>query len=889
MPSNADFAEQDSCMRAIAFGLLRNVDDADDAAQDAWLAAVAEPESKINIRRWLANVTKHFAIRKLRSDARIRSRETRAARADSVPSIATIIEREEARQRILAAILNLEEPYKTAILFRYFENLPPREIAARLGTPVETVKSRLNRGLAQLRNSLSKTLGIAWADWCLQIAEAGPSATAGLSAASGHSYIYYLLFIMSKKVLVSSAAVALAILACCLLYFGPPLRETGSDVSKDTKQIAIASLPSSKNTDIHIDKSAAASRTSIATTGSSPSNADADFASLVIRVLCDDRALPGVTATVACWGESEALLNARTVVTDAAGRAQLLHLAPGNVSVKTALGASGYIELVRGRENTLDIKIERGVSVPGRVVHSNDEPVPGASVLSEDGLTVAIADKAGRFLIECIAVNSSLIAIAHGYACSTRTVIHNRRSDDPPIKLVLSGPGCTLSGSVIDGAGQPVRGCSVMLIKKFTETDPDNIQGNRAESRRIMLRTDENGSFMTDSLAQGSITLCARAAGYAPSKKKIRISNDSPTRCDIVLEIGCVVEGSVFTKKGEPVAGASVGVDPYWIGEAPVASSDVNGKFKLTGVPAGVVKLNATDHRGGNADKTVTLGIGANYLWEVVLSRGPEISGQVVDESGKPLPGLFIIVPTNKDGNLWASDAVTDSAGKFILPHCAPGPNRVEVRGDQWSPLSFMIAKDNIYPDMADTIIVVPAAAVPSAFFDGKIVDESGVSVAGARIWIRESTSDYGPTFPVEAETGRFHAGPLKSGDYAIIVITPGRPTVNLGRKSARPHDITDLGSIIVEHGGQLRVLVNDKNGKLVGFSVICNIIDKDGVRKFTTNRDKNGYYISEPLARGNYRVSVEWSVNGIDKPRAETWVDVRSGAVADVTIQLDP
>ena len=40
------------------------------------------------------------------------------------------------------------------MLLRFWEDLPPREIAKRMQAPVETVRTRIKRGLQELRGSL---------------------------------------------------------------------------------------------------------------------------------------------------------------------------------------------------------------------------------------------------------------------------------------------------------------------------------------------------------------------------------------------------------------------------------------------------------------------------------------------------------------------------------------------------------------------------------------------------------------------------------------------------------------------------------------------------------------------------------------------------------------
>ena len=53
----------------------------------------------------------------------------------------------ELRQRVLAAVEALHEPYRTVVRLRSYDDLAPTEIAARLRVPHETVRTQLKRGL----------------------------------------------------------------------------------------------------------------------------------------------------------------------------------------------------------------------------------------------------------------------------------------------------------------------------------------------------------------------------------------------------------------------------------------------------------------------------------------------------------------------------------------------------------------------------------------------------------------------------------------------------------------------------------------------------------------------------------------------------------------------
>ena len=70
-----------------------------------------------------------------------------------------VVARAEEHRRVVEAVLTLEEPYRSTILHRYFDDLGPTAIADRTGTPVDTVRTRLHRALGQLRGRLEAEHG----------------------------------------------------------------------------------------------------------------------------------------------------------------------------------------------------------------------------------------------------------------------------------------------------------------------------------------------------------------------------------------------------------------------------------------------------------------------------------------------------------------------------------------------------------------------------------------------------------------------------------------------------------------------------------------------------------------------------------------------------------
>ncbi len=144
-------------VRALARRLLRDEHGAEDVTQQTMLAALeSPPRDHTKWRPWLSRVTRNFAFRSRRDATRRRRWETAGAKPIDIPSPQDIRDREAARRDVVEAVLQLAEPYRTTIILRYLEELPPRDVARRMNAPVETVRTRTRRAVEQLRNTLEQ-------------------------------------------------------------------------------------------------------------------------------------------------------------------------------------------------------------------------------------------------------------------------------------------------------------------------------------------------------------------------------------------------------------------------------------------------------------------------------------------------------------------------------------------------------------------------------------------------------------------------------------------------------------------------------------------------------------------------------------------------------------
>src|SRR5690606_16067059 len=145
-----------------------------DAIQQTWLAALRSPPRPDGpLRGWLATVLRNTALRHHRESARRETRERASAvaiTADEGTDPVDAVERFELQRRLVEEVAALEEPLRSTVLLRYFEDLPPRDVARRLGVPPRTVETRLYRARRRLRERMDGRHGGSREAWCAPLA-----------------------------------------------------------------------------------------------------------------------------------------------------------------------------------------------------------------------------------------------------------------------------------------------------------------------------------------------------------------------------------------------------------------------------------------------------------------------------------------------------------------------------------------------------------------------------------------------------------------------------------------------------------------------------------------------------------------------------------------------
>jgi len=195
-------------LQALGRKLLLDDDQIADATQDTLVIGLEQgPRDPERVRGWLAQVFRNAARQRRRSAIRRGRRERTASRGEVLAPTVDVAARRDVMQRVADSVMDLPAPYREVVILRFYDGLPPREIAARYGEPVATVKSRLARALARMRRALDASDRHGAAAWRVAVAPiaaglGNPGAPTASLATGG---------IVAKTKLVALAAVVLVV------------------------------------------------------------------------------------------------------------------------------------------------------------------------------------------------------------------------------------------------------------------------------------------------------------------------------------------------------------------------------------------------------------------------------------------------------------------------------------------------------------------------------------------------------------------------------------------------------------------------------------------------------------------------------------------------------
>jgi 5-hydroxyisourate hydrolase-like protein (transthyretin family) len=424
------------------------------------------------------------------------------------------------------------------------------------------------------------------------------------------------------------------------------------------------------------------------------------------------------------------------------------------------------VDIRAGETTEVPLSLRRGRGLLGRVVAAaTGTPVPGATVSyrepgtgSEEPLLAAngvapstLTDGDGHFELEGLPPGKLfLVAREPSYAEAIQEVNADRSAF---VELRLPS-GAAVSGQVLLPDGRtPARGAHVQV----------SAMGGTAMGLDSSTQTDGSGSFVLRHLRSGRHQLSAEGReGGAKAQEVALAEGEQRSGIVLVLAAGVTLRGRVRGLSGSEQEGVRVHAGA---GSAQRSTStDANGEFLLSDLPADRIEIEALASPTRSVSKSVDVPAGVRELSVDLEFPPPTRLWGRVSREGQPAAGVWVTVspltPTLPPGA-----AETDQEGTYVLEGLAEGDYVVSARGAK--PRTVRVAGE------ARLDVELKAASL-----EGTAVDAAtGDPIAGVRVELRRLAGE-GPGLEAEETAtdtfGRFTQAGLEEGPYRLVAHKTG-------------------------------------------------------------------------------------------------------------------
>jgi len=799
--------EHAAWVRDLARALVADENGADDVSQETLLAAMSTPARKIrDLRSWLAGAVRNLVRQDRRLASRRAERETRAARTDRVPSPAELVEKADLQRYVVKLVLELNEPYRSTVLYRYFEGSSVRQIARRAGVPFETVRTRLRRALERIRIKLERHFEgdpRGWRSAILPLLLLRPPAVA-LAKAGGPASLTGLFKGALAMPTPLQIGILLVVAVGATVMFWPGGMEP---TAPETKEAAVAVAAPVEPEPADAAPAAEPAPDPEPALGPAPVPLEPSQGKIV-GVVTDQNDAPIEGAAVTAYQYERGALEMTKLgatLTDHDG-AYALEVSEPRVLLEAAAAEHHALRRFAGPFRREDFSLGLPGVLTGRVLGAPTmEPCAGARVglyeldptdgtdrfpwayaMSRPPVAWVRADASGDYRFSALRPGSYRMRVL----TTDRPELH---ADVPPIRIELGKEtvrqvclvqGITVRGKVTDrSTGQPIAGA--LIGSTF----------NRM-SRGI---TDSGGNFTIRGVGRTINELIgARALGYSGAAMFVE------TR-DVVDEVvhnfamaeAAIAEGRVLGPDDEPVAGARLTMmappdpltSPYDMSlrlRDPVRT-DAEGRFAITVIPSSQNK----ERRICATFPGLAWGLSDGFLVKagekktgivIRLGHGGSVAGKVTDETNHPLALAPVLL---KDGHRVRQVTFTRPDGSYDLSGVYEGVYALEFL----PPDSLVNNRSRLVTALRENVNVadgrkteVNASLQPGNFIAGKVVDGDDRALEGVAVRAQRSSALMGSPPPppgqlrvaVTDAQGRFRIEGLDAAGQKYDLVAAG-------------------------------------------------------------------------------------------------------------------
>ncbi len=417
--------------------------------------------------------------------------------------------------------------------------------------------------------------------------------------------------------------------------------------------------------------------------------------------------------------------------------------------------------------NTLDVVLESGYSLTGRVIDEHDQPVSQVQLTLtggreyHDDSTSTGAD--GTFNFPQVAVGTyRLRATKEGYAATDRPAaieIIDAPVEDFEIRLL---PGSAIVGQI---SGIEIDELAELEITARSRT----ASGGRGH-------VDYEGRYQIRDLGVGEWQVRARLPGgrrevdgwvqVPPQTREVTL--------DLEFGSGVTLSGAVL-HNGEPLAGARVAAFGHSVNARRQVVTDYQGYFSIEDLPHGKYRID-TSHSRELLVHNLDLDLASDLDITIEIDTA-EVSGRVTSTTdAAPIANAVVAVQqilgpeAIRDGGMFTVG--TDAEGRFRLARITQGTYRLTVRRDGYEPLEQTLelggGAETLELDLTPTdgleLVLQMATGQHPPHATVNVFDEAG------RILVAESR-------PVDA-AGQVRFPTVPPGQWSLLVVAPGSAPV---------------------------------------------------------------------------------------------------------------
>ncbi|MEA2559218.1 MAG: hypothetical protein QOH06_722 [Acidobacteriota bacterium] len=562
-----------------------------------------------------------------------------------------------------------------------------------------------------------------------------------------------------------------------------------------------------------------------------------------------------------------------SATTDGDGRYRLEGIAPGTRAVqaehKSYRRAMKELE-VRLGENSVDLRLEGGVEVRGRVVDEGGTPVPSARVSLRAGPRSwnqpdAASGADGSFVLDGVADGTyRVVADKEGFARSRE------------------GVEVTVAGSSVSGIEVKLTagGAIVGQLSGLDFAELSKVQISLGGSRQAG-QVSPDGSYRIDHVEPGEQRVTASLPGGSrQADGRVTLEPGAPeARLDLEFSGGLTLTGRVL-RNGEAASGLNVMLSGGAF-SGRHGDTDHQGRFRFEGLEAGNYELQVYGFRSGSRHReAVDLSADRDVLIEL---HTVAISGRVVDAADQaPIPNaqILLLAAQTDDPAPWQNTETTsDSRGVFRLRDVAEGSWKVRAMQEGYAPEEVDVQVDSSRPvdglelSLEATEGILLEVLLPS----GRPPDMVNTAVFDAADRV-VSRASYPP-----GEDGRVRVASVAPGTWELYLDSDGSASVVVPVTAPG-----NAGRVVLPRAGGLNLKVPGLSEARVGAKVTLTDASGKLFRVPWGSQVRKEFDLQGGSRRFESLTPGQWTLN-VSATDGRTWsgsATVLPGGMAEVTLE---